>query len=369
MIAQNKLIFITFFLSTIIVFASGERQKIEWKGSVDEKNGVKVIKNPKKPIYGEDVFGLDEELCIGKSDGEDEYTFTRLWYLAVDDEENIYAMDQGENHIKVFDKNGTFLRAIGKRGEGPGELANPNKIFITGTKQLVVEDFIRNLTYYTLDGKFIKAQSTTKIFPVEILIDSLGHILAMTNINEPDKSGKEIVLYDENLSFLKTIISIPEPMPNPQILKPFHPEINWTLSKDNSLIISFKESFELQVFNAQGKLVKKITKEHEPVKITEQDVKQRIRRVPEGRKLVVPKYFPAIHSLTADDEGRIFVHTYEKAEEGKFDNDVFDSEGRYIAKVSLKDILQVWKKQKLYSIEEDEEGFQVIKRYRVKWKY
>jgi hypothetical protein len=368
-IVQNKLIFIVFFLFAVIVSAAGERQKIEWKGSIDEKNGVKVIKNPKKPIYGEDVFSLEEELCIGKGNEKQEYIFIRLWYLVVDEEENIYAMDQGESHIKVFDKNGTLLRAIGKKGEGPGELAQPNEIFVTGGNQLVVDDYIRNLTYYSLDGKFIKAQSTAKIFPVGILIDSLGRILAMTNINEPDKSGKEIVLYDENLNYLKTIISIPKPRPNPQILEPFQPEINWALSKDNSVIISFKEEFELQVFNAQGKLSKKITKEHEPVKITEQDVKQRIRRVPEGRKLVVPKYFPAVHSLTADDEGRIFVHTYEKAEEGKFYNDVFDSEGRYIARVSLKDILQVWKKQKLYSIEEDEEGYQFIKRYKVKWKY
>jgi len=368
-IGQNKLIFIMLFLFALIVSAAGERQKIEWKESVDEKDGVKTVKTPKKPIYGEDVFSLEEELCIGKSNGKQEYLFSRLWYLAVDDEENIYAMDQGESQVKVFDKNGAYLRAIGKRGEGPGELANPNEIFITGGNQLVVEDYIRCLTYYSLEGKFIRAQSTTKIFPTAILVDSIGHILAMTNINQPDKSGKEIVLYDENLNYIKTVISIPKPRPNPQILELFQPEINWALSKDNSVIISFKEEFELQVFNAQGKLVKKITKEYEPVKVTEEDVKQRVRKVPEGRKLVVPKYFPAIHSLTADDEGRIFVHTYEKAGEGKFDNDVFDSEGRYIAKLPLKDILQVWKKQKLYSIEEDGEGFQFIKRYKVKWKY
>ena len=32
-------------------------------------------------------------------------------------------------------------------------------------------------------------------------------------------------------------------------------------------------------------------------------------------------------------------------------------------------IHQVWKKQKLYTIEEDEEGYQVVKRYKVNWKY
>jgi hypothetical protein len=94
-----------------------------------------------------------------------------------------------------------------------------------------------------------------------------------------------------------------------------------------------------------------------------------VRRVLEGRKLVVPKYFPAIHSITTDDEGRIFVRTYKKIGERKYYNDVFDSEGRYITKVSLKDRLQVWKKNKLYTIEEDKEGYQKIKRYKVTWKH
>jgi hypothetical protein len=81
------------------------------------------------------------------------------------------------------------------------------------------------------------------------------------------------------------------------------------------------------------------------------------------------KYFPPVHSITTDDEGRIFVGTYEKTEEGKYYYDVFDSEGRYLAKVALKGLLQVWKKSKLYSIEEDEDGFQMVKRFKVNWKY
>jgi hypothetical protein len=367
--SKSKFLLFIFLLVPFVIADTKEKQKPEWKGTIKKENGVIVVKNPKEPVYGGGIFSVEEELCLGKSGEGGKYVFTRLWYLAVDDEENIYAMDQGETHVKVFDKNGTFLRAIGKKGEGPGELLNPNKIFIKSNNQLVIEDFIRNLTYYSLEGKYIKAQSTVKTFPVGISVSSNGYILAMTNINEPDKSGKEIGLYDENLYCLKTIISVPEPVPDPQILKPFQPEINWALSGDKGIIISFKKDCELQIFNSQGELVKKIIKEHKPVRITEEDVRQRVRRVPEGRKLVVPKFFPAIHSITADDEGRIFVRTYEKAGEGKYYHDVFDSEGRYAAKVALKDRPQVWKKQKFYTIEEDEEGYQVVKRYKVNWKY
>ncbi len=358
-----------FLLMPPMLFISYSQHRTEWQGMIEEVNGVVVIKNPKEPMYGGDVLDLKEELCIGKTDGKDNYSFYRVWYLAVDDEENIYAMDQGETQAKVFDKNGIFLRSIGSKGEGPGELIRPNKIFIKGDNQLVIEDFIRNLTFYSLDGKYIKTQSTAKVFPIEILVDSTGRIFAITNINEPDRSGKEVKLYDENLNYIKTIVSILKPKPDPQILKPFQPEINWAILQNNSIIISFEEDYELQVFNAQGELSKKIIKEYEPVKITEEDVKRRVRRVPEGRKLVVPKYFPAVRSITTNDKGRILVYTYEKAGEGKYYNDVFDSEGRYIAKVALKDRFQVWKKNKLYAIEEDEDGFQYVKRYKVTWKF
>jgi hypothetical protein len=48
---------------------------------------------------------------------------------------------------------------------------------------------------------------------------------------------------------------------------------------------------------------------------------------------------------------------------------VFDSEGKYIARISLKSRPIVWKNNKLFTIEEDGDGFQFVKRYKVTWKY
>jgi len=366
---RTNTISVSLLILLVLVTTAFSQQKNEWKGKIEYENGIEVIINPKKPMYGEDIFRMDEDLSIGVAEGKKEYMFSRLWHLAVDNKENIYAMDQGETHVKMYDKNGNFLRTIGRKGEGPGELQNPDNIFIIKTKNLVIEDFIRNISYFSATGKYIRSLSTSKIFPIDVLLNLQGDILVITNINEPNRWGKEISLYDENLSYLKTITSIPEPKPNPQILKPFQPEINWTLYEDENIIVSHKEEYELQIFNFKGELVKIIKKDSEPIKVTEEDVKLRVRSVPEGRKLVVPKYFPAIHSLITDDEGRIFAHTFEKAGNGKYFNDVFDQEGRYIAKISLKDRLQVWKKGKLYVIEEDKDGFQVVKRYKVTWNY
>jgi len=86
-------------------------------------------------------------------------------------------------------------------------------------------------------------------------------------------------------------------------------------------------------------------------------------------KLIFSDYHSAFRRFFLDDEGRVFVQTWEKAgDEGKYYFDVFDTEGRYIAKVPLRQDPILCKKGKLYIIEEDDEGYQVVKRYHVTWK-
>ena len=189
----------------------------------------------------------------------------------------------------------------------------------------------------------------------------------MRNVQTPEKPGKEVDLYDQNLNFLKTIVSVSQPKPDPSLLEPYRNNIQWALLNDGSLVVSSRDEYELDVFNMEGTLVRKIIRDYGYVRITDEDVKQSVPRVPKGRKLVVPKNFPAIRSLPADDEGRIFVGTYEKAGKSLFVNDVFDSAGRYVAAVALKGRPQVWKKHKLYAIEEDEDGTPFIRRYAATW--
>jgi hypothetical protein len=81
-----------------------------------------------------------------------------------------------------------------------------------------------------------------------------------------------------------------------------------------------------------------------------------------------PKVYPPFIRFSCDEEGRLFVQTYEKTEDEEEDYyDVFDSEGKYIVRISLKYTPLVWKNKKSYMIEENEEGFQIVKRYKVTW--
>jgi hypothetical protein len=359
-----SIVFLFFTLGTSV-----GQKKPEWNGRVELKNGVKIIKNPKEPLFEKDIFHLQEELCLGDSEGKDEYMFIQLWYLAVDDNENIYAMDQGASHIKVFDKEGNFMRHIGRKGEGPGEFQNPNRIFITDGGHLVVEDFIRNLTYFSLDGIFSKSVSTSSMFPIAVEVCPNGKIIALTNEPDPNNYGKDIGLYSEGLVLLSNIVHIPEYKPKPQVLRIFEPEINWTVTTKSELIIAYKMEYEIHVFDENGRLSKKIIKEHEPVKVTKEDVTNKVRKNTEGLKLEIPEHHTAIQFLLVDDAGHIYVKTFEKENTQQYYYDIFDSNWQCITKVLLKDRMQVVKNNRLYSIEEDDEGFQYIKRYKITWNY
>ena len=73
-------------------------------------------------MYGEDVFSLEEELSIGEAEGEEEYMFSRINDIDVDDEGNVYVAEGAFAHIRVFDENGEYLRVMGRKGQGPGEM-------------------------------------------------------------------------------------------------------------------------------------------------------------------------------------------------------------------------------------------------------
>jgi len=368
---MTKVVSIVLFLSAFIVLILFGGQKAEWGGKIEYENGVKVIKNPKEPMCGEDIFSLEEELSIGEAEGRKEYMFSQIRNIAVDDEENIYVLDRKEFHIKVFDKGGEYLRAFSKKGQGPGELNRPHSILITPQNEIMVEDS-RVLHFFTLQGEFIKSLSAAKIqFFGRTSMDSQSSIYAMTGTINMEKgiSTYELKKFDSNLNFLNTVASIPGPKAG-KPFDPFMPLFFWKIYENDTIIYGYQKNYELLVFNPEGKLIKKIVKKYTPLKITEEEKEESPGDSLPPLKYALSDFHTAFYTFSLDDEARIVVQTWEKTEDReRYYYDVFDPEGKYIAKVSFKFRPQIWNKNKLYTIEEDEEGYQYVKRYKVTWKY
>lgn len=365
---MRKLVYTIFIL---FVFISCRQQKTEWKGAIEETDGVTVVKNPNEPMYKEDIFVLEEELTIGESEGREEYMFQLIRYIAVDEKENIYILDRKAGHIKVFDNKGSYIQTIGKKGQGPGEFVTPGQIFIWERKLMVYDNGDRSFSFFTLDGEFIKSINASKAEGLEAKIDSKGNITfaTMGYSKETRNITYRLDLYDKELNFIKRLDSIPGAADH-RGYNLFPPLFSWAIDSNDNIIYGYQKEYKLQVFNPDGNLKKIIIKEHEPAKITKQEIDERMANIQPGRKVYIPQYHPVFRGIFIDGDGRIFVMNWPRvgAHEGYF-YDVFDSEGSYITKISLMGNPGIWKNHKLYTIEEDAEGYQVVKRYKVTWSY
>ena len=139
----------------MMIISCGEQKELEWKGTIEKVNGVTVVKNPKEPIYEEDIFSLKEELSIGE-EGREDYMFSQIGSVAVDEDDRIYVLDSKEAHIKIFDRNGNYIKTIGRKGQGPGEIGTPRNIWITSQNEVMVTDSrYRRFTFFCFVGEFI----------------------------------------------------------------------------------------------------------------------------------------------------------------------------------------------------------------------
>jgi hypothetical protein len=372
---NRKVIYsIIMLLSLFIILVSCGKQEAKWKGTIDAVDGVTIVKNPIEPIYGEEVFSLEEELSIGEAEGNEEQMFTNILDVAVDDSENMYIVDSKQEQIVVFNRDGIFLRNISQRGQGPGEFQYPRQILISHNREFVMCDpIVRRLFFFSLEGVFRRDVPTWEHGRlISVMLDSKGEIIGGVPL-VGEKQGFSLKKFSSDFVELYNIATKErEKIP---ILEDLSPRIVWCVSEADEVIWGDSEKYEVNIHDRDGKLIRKILKDYEPIRFIAEEHSERIERKFGGRPIPpefeqeLPKYYPAYKSFTLDNDGRLYISTFEKAKSGEGHYcDVFDSKGRYIAKIPLKTHPRVWKNHKLYTIEEDEEGYQYVKRYRVTWK-
>jgi len=339
---------------------------------LEEKDGVIIVKNPKEPMYQQDVFQLEEEIIIGEREGSEEYMFSSVSDLAVDSSENIYVLDVRDTQIKVYDKNGTFQRVIGKAGQGPGEFGRPRNIQINSSNELMVNDSgRRKLIFLSLQGQFIRSINLEKL-AFRFYCDSKEQYYAFLYILDPPNDSKyQLVKFNADFSN-STIIAenLGQSRFRSESYVFYKPQIVFQLMENDYLLYGYPEEYELQVYSPTGELRKRISRDYIPFLVSKEARDIVSKGSLPGYKAVSSKYYPAYSDFVADDKGKILVRTWEKPLNNiGFIYDVFDSDGRYLTRIQLNFIPQIWERHKLYSIEADEDGYQYVKRYKVTWNY
>ena len=294
---------------------------------------------------------------------------------------NIYVIGfkNEENFIFRFDSRGHLTGSFGRRGQGPGELQWPFLGGVSVTGEISLTDYYHKYIVYDLNGTLYRE---VKLKRAALHIDSLknGKFLTFGFRPELSMGGSYVdalVLCDGEFADLKILDRCISTLDNNQMV----PYFMWRVSGDWIFIANQTRGYEIWVFDLGGTLVRKIRKEYQPVKVTE-EIKEAVlgpnyRRSGISQDKYFPDPLPPLNQFFADDEGRIFVMTYEPGSNpGEYIWDIFNPDGMFIGRKALN---IVWaslyhgprytfvKNGNLYCHQEKESGFHELVVYKMIW--
>ena len=363
MIRKEVCLFALACVCIIIIFESLEGQDIKIK----QEDGITVVYNPLNPVKTLDSsfnIVLQEDLSIGTNDKNTDYYFEVISDIKADENGNIYVVDSRANSVKVFDREGKYLKDIGRQGQGPGEFMAPMGMVILEDKITVYS--MGRLSFFTLGGDFI--QHNKVMFGRLICFDSEGNIITKVP-GPPGNVFKEFLRkFNPKGKLILEVAEIimPPPPPPYEKRKAFSENVLFTVRQDDSTVWTNRSQYEVNVVAIDGQAFLKIKKEYNPVKLTDKHKQSFLAyyRAKEDQ-YSFPQNLPPIRYICADDKNRIFVCTYESTGEDTYFYDIFDEQGRYVERVAIKGLPLFWKNGYVYCRGEDENNFHRVIRYEI----
>jgi len=379
-------------LLTLIVFCflscSSKSDKIEriWE------DGVEVIINHIEPYKIEGQLSeliLEEEFRIDtERDEMAEIGLGDIFCFDVDSEGSIYfrVLKNVECLLYKFDRHGNFIKCFGRKGQGPGEFQFGPLIAINCEDKIVIKDTAK-IVFFNKNGNFIK--EIQKDFVRIRMFAPLknGNYLAYSIELVPDDPKifdcTCLGLYDSEFNKIKEIGRIVATSPYiGKGMSGVREVVFMGVSESHFFAGNSQKGYEIGVYDLDGRLIRKIKKEYKPVPVTEEYKKSLLepggRTENNGSRYYFPKHMPPFQSLFTDDEGWLFVRTYEEKKAQEYTYDIFNPDGVFVARKSIEhfeiDIRGLpsprcikAKNNRLYCLREKKSGYKELVVYKMRW--
>jgi hypothetical protein len=350
------------------------------------EDGVEVILNHLEPykVTGEPSnLVLEEELRIDFEKPEFEESGLREPdYVDADSMGNIYVVDRrrvADYFIMKFEKNGKFIKDIGRKGQGPGEIQGILFIKIDSKDQILVSDG-GNRKILVLDGEG-NLVSEMKLEPQwfkAIPLDN-GNYLVESREWDGVSGGLRLAIFNSDLTQISDLDFFSLPHLTSEGKNTYTiPTFYWRVRNGNIYVGNEQRGYEIWKYDLNGKLLLKIRKEYIPVKYPEDYRKATMEIIKNNPQVGLLDHMPPLNSFFIDDENRLLVMTYESGDKNEeYMHDIFDEEGVFIGKKSIglsyavtRSLLPrrtIAKNNRLYRLRYKENGFVELIVYRMTW--
>jgi hypothetical protein len=317
-------------------------------------------------------------------EGDTNYLFSKITKVSVDREENIYILDSGNQIVKKYDKDFKYKGTIGDKGQGPGEYMFPYLLKVSDAGKIYIYDWgLRKLNVYRFDGSYINSLPFSDSFLIDLDIDSKENLICLENIFEDKKGFLVLRKYNREKKFIMEICRVEQPEHTAiplkkgvfRIMTKFHPMLHFTIGTNDNVYVGFSRDYKIDIYNSEGNRIRRVEKNLEKIVIPEKEKEEELRRQLEGTGVLIekinldninlPLLYPAFEKLIVDSKGRLWVITFRKDKRGNSYIDIFDLDKNEPFTITLNISPWIIKGDFLYSIEEDQEGFQHIKKYKI----
>lgn len=312
------------------------------------------------------AWSLVEELRFGGDEGTpgeliDPQSFT------ADGEGRLYVVDTKPSVIKVFGRQGNFIRTIGREGSGPGEFRVG--YIAVRNEHLVLHDPQQGRTsVFDTSGTFVKSSVTFCCYWGDIMLDSAMRIVLPAMIIPRDGervTGAPYARYDLELTPLDTMIvpniteqkvwnfTAPGPDGRPQgrmtMLVPWTPRMHHALHPWGGAIRGNSSEYRLVRSTSGGDSIWMASRPWTPEPIPDDQRKARWEqsissagktvgepRARQAAKLEdLPTTAPAFTRLGVDEDGNIWARRLIGSDSTQTTFDVFDARGTWMGPISI----------------------------------
>ena len=367
-----------------------------------KEEGIPVAVNPGHPIPTKNSprdIAFTEELTIGEVKDDPHYVFSEYISYTVDERGNMYVLDWREKSVRKFDNNGSYKITIGGEGQGPGEFTAPKEIrYLPSGHIIVFEDETQKFSCFTLDGDFVRSGKFKKLLSAPYFGFSNRNLLAKHVLRDSRKSVSITGLYDADtellFAFYEKELEPYKQWPSRDNVDArikrlaevwsriaFRPKTVVALDRDEDIYFAFTDKFEIKIFSSQAKLKRKVKAELPFLPVEKKDrnsfldyylprdistwntmSKQMQNKIKNLTQF--PNKKPAFMSIIPMDNDYLMI-----VRDGYYRRnsliDIFDSSGRFIIEKKLDFQINegLCRGHKLYTLYEDDEGNQFVKRY------
>lgn len=401
---NNKtLVFLVFFIVIFLATNYFPKETLaEEMNMIQKSEDVVVVSNPKIPVLKNGFkirIVFKEELSIGEVKGDENYMFGNLVFFNTDEVGNFYVTDWDRKRVQKYDSQGKYLITIGREGQGPGEFQNlsiprfdkDNNIYFLDVASL-------RISFFDKDGRFLRQIKVPSVFE-RLYINSINYFIAQqSKVLEDSDVFKYALIYGLFDDKFNPIVefhretrerkapagrdekSIAEFLAYGLSEYAFKSFINYIIDKNDYIYFGNPEKYEIHIYSPEGKLIKKIMREYEPIKVTKKDKEHFVRTWGEAffralppraaalkkkafKLITYPQYKPAYLSFTLMENGWLLV-VIDSIENKYALIDIFNKEGRYIAQFKAKIPAEnlFFKNGKAYALAAGN-GYKFVKRY------